>query len=175
MKGDWKMKTFKVIVILAVVVGVIWWGITSHNETEAQKRIVSEVRPLIEECREISDVPITILGKVLVWDISSNSRSGVHTFLPGELEAKSSDPQITVFMVQPERKVLVGYYSISGEPAYQQFVDVCVVYWPQKKAVGMHSVVSKEPRSSRPVQHAPEYGDPNEPVALWIKTLGRAR
>lgn len=167
------MKAFKIIGVIAVVVALIWLGVASHKETEKQRTIVNEVRSLIDECKKIGDAPISVRGKYLVWDVTKDSRSAAHGKLSREIRASSSDSQITVFMVLPERNVMVGRYSISHEPAYRQYMDVCVTYWPEKKAVGMHSVVSKKPRSSRPVQQSPEYGDPNEPIVRWINSLPR--
>ena len=68
----------------------------------------------------------------------------------------------------------VGHYDVSGEPAYRQYADVCVIAWPRKTALGMHSVVVTEPALSRQVDHASGYADPAQPVADWIKSLPRA-
>ena len=168
------MKVFKIIAVIAVIAvvgGLIWWGVASHKETKKQRAIVDEVRSLIDNCKKIGDTNISVRGKCLVWDITKNDRSGVHGMLYNFMKGCSSDNPLTVFMVLPERNVMVGRYSVSNEPAYRQYMDICVVYWPEKKAVGMHSVVSKEPRQSRPVENNPEYGDPNEPIARWINLL----
>lgn len=165
------MNTRRVIVGIAIF-AAISWAITTHQETEKQRAIVNDVRHLVEACKSMGNSePITIRGKALVWNMNSNSRSSVHDILPTELKASSHDNTITVFMVLGKRDVKVGTYSISGQPGYQQFIDVCVAYWPEKKAIGMGSVVSKQPRLSRPVQGSPEYGDPNEPVKNWITSL----
>jgi hypothetical protein len=78
-------------------------------------------------------------------------------------------------MIIGERKEQVGTYSVSSEPAYRQYVDIGVAHWPEKTAVGMVSVVSKEPRTSRPVENLPEYGDPTESIANWITGLPQAK
>jgi hypothetical protein len=164
------MKGLKIVAALSIVGIVIWYGNVSHKETVAQRAIVNEVRGLVDACRNSGDA-VTIAGKVLVWDMRADSRSGAHGMLPGTLKAASIDRPITVFMVMGQRDEKVGTYSISGQPAYRQYMDVAVAYWPEKKPVGFHSVVSREPRSSRPVQQTPEYGDPNEPIARWIASL----
>jgi hypothetical protein len=164
------MKTAKVLAVLAVVGLIVWYGTVSHKETVAQRAIVNEVRGLIQDCRTAGD-KVTVTGKALVWDMRSDSRSGAHGMISSSRQAKSTDKPITVFMVMGERNEQVGTYSISHQPAYRQYMDVAVAVWPDKKPVGFHSVVSKEPRSSRPVQQTPEYGDPNEPIARWIDTL----
>ncbi len=156
------MKVFKISGALVIAGAVVWWGIAKHQETEKQKVIVNEVRHLVGDCKSTGNSSaIGIQCRALVWDITSNSLSSAHSMLPGELKASSSDSQITVSMVTGERNIRVGTYSISGQPAYRQSKDICVANWPDKNAVGMASVVSKEPRSARPVQYQPEYGDPN--------------
>jgi hypothetical protein len=170
-----KSKIVIIIVIIAGVGGLIWWGVASHKETKRQRAIVEEVRPLIEKCKKIGNTDISVRGKCLVWDMATNDRSDVHGMLYNVMKGSSSDNPLTVFMVLPERNVMVGRYSVSDEPAYRQYMDICVVYWPEKKPVGMHSIVSKEPRSSRPVENNPEYGDPNAPIAKWINLLSQSK
>jgi hypothetical protein len=96
-----------------------------------------------------------------------------HGRIPTDLKLDSSSSHVTVFMMIGERDAKVGTYSISGQPAYRQYVDICVAYWPEKKVAGMGSVVSQEPRFSRPVKNQPEYSDPNVPIANWISSLHR--
>lgn len=164
----------KVLVIAGTAAGVLWWGISSHRETAAQHGIVNGVRPLIEACKGMGDsMPVKLHNKALVWDMASDGRSAVYGRLPSVLQATSSDSPITVFMVLGTRTVQVGTYSISKQPGYRQYVDVCVAYWPEKNVAGMGSIVSREPRPSRPVTQQPEYGDPNEPVVQWIAALPR--
>ena len=166
------MKGLKILGGLALVGFVIWYAMVSHKETVAQRAIVNEVGGLIGSCRTAGDT-IAIVGKVLVWDMHGDSRSGAQGMLPGLLKAESTDKPITIFMVVGKRDERVGTYSISRQPAYREYVDIAVAYWPEKTAVGFHSVVSGEPRSSRPVQGTPEYGDPSEPIAKWIESLPR--
>lgn len=172
---------------LIVVAVSLFALITSCRHKAREQAIVNDVKHLIAKCQEMAapikvgdnsyhfpDQRIDLVGKALVWDMTTQSRSGAHAKLPSEIQATSADTPITVFMVLGERKVEVGTYSISHEPAYRQYKDIAVAYWPDKKPAGMWSVVSKEPRLSRPVEHQPEYGDPNEPIANWIATLPRS-
>lgn len=182
---------FYVMLFVFPIAGVIFFAVLKNvtfkedeevkAEENRQRRIVNDLRNLlISDCKEMGDAtpissPITVHGKILVWNMMGDYRSGANVMLPQELQAISSDRKITVFMVLREREVLVGRYTLSGQPAYRRYVDVCVAYWPETKAVGMHSVLGAEPPSSRPVRHSPEYGDYNEPIAKWIQALGRAR
>lgn len=170
------MKTLKALSAVVIAAAAVWWGISSHQETERQKAIVNEVKHLVAVCKtnQSSDA-IEVHGQALVWDMAANSRSNAYSRVPPDLKASSADGRVTVFMIMGERDVKVGTYSISGQPAYRRYVDICVAYWPEKKVAGMGSVVSQAPRSRRPVQQRPEYGDPNEPIANWIVGLPRDR
>lgn len=74
-------------------------------------------------------------------------------------------------MITGQRNEQVGTYTISRQPAYRQYTDVAVARWPSKTPVGFYSVLSRDPKLLRQVENAPEYGDPNEPIAKWIRTL----
>jgi hypothetical protein len=170
------MKAYKAIAIIVIIIGgLICLNTYTRNvkrkAIDRMRAIVSDVRPLIKDCRKIGDNNISIKGKCLVWDITTDLPSRANGILPKEFKSGLSDRQVTVFMILPEREVMAGCYSISGEPGYRQYMDVCVAYWPEKRAVGMRSIVSKEPRLSRPAQQKPEYGDPSEPIAGWIASL----
>ena len=168
------MRRAKVVAVIALVTGGVWFGVSSHRETGAQLAIVNELRPLIETCRAMgASNGMIVRNKALVWDIASNGRSAAHGKLPSSLQATASDRPITVFMVLGMRTVQVGTYSISKQPGYRQYLDICVAYWPEKKPGGMGSVVSQEPVSRRPVRQQPDYGEPNGPVAQWIAGLPR--
>ena len=166
-----------VILFWCVAIFFIGQGIVhrviENGEIARQRTIVNEVRGLVESCRHAGD-NVTVVGKVLVWDMRTDTRSGAYGMCPTLLQAKPTDTPITVFMVMGERNEQVGTYTISHQPAYRQYLEVAVASWPQKKPLGFHSVISKEPRLTRPVQQVPEYGDPNEPIANWIKTLPTA-
>jgi len=178
--GEWFYTTIKYRlktshVIAFVVIFMVLIGLSTINLISTRRKqrvIVNDVSALVEDCMKKDDSNISIHGKCLVWDMKKKSLSDAHSSLPRGLRARSSDSKITVFMVLPERNVLVGHYNISGQPAYRKFMDVCVAYWPEKISVGMHSVVSREPRSSRSVNlFRKEYGDPIEPIVKWISSL----
>ncbi len=42
-------------------------------------------------------------------------------------------------------------------------------------AMGMVSVAGEDPRSSRPVEDRPEYGDKDQRIADWIASLPRSK
>lgn len=169
------MGKVKIAILVTIVVALAWWGIAAHRQTQQQRRVIDAVRGLVEACKsQLAPGGAPIRGKALVWDVASDSRSAAHGRLPGDLKANGSDGQVTVFLVLGERTELVGTYSVSRQPAYRRSVDVCVAYWPEKQAAGLHSVVSADPRARRPVQQRPEYGDPNEPIAAWIAALPRS-
>jgi hypothetical protein len=186
------MKGFKTLVFLMVIAIVVLSLIVSiqrgNRNTKEDKYlqnyhrigtkitreriIVDDVRNLIGDCKSLGTMYISIKGKALVWDMKLDSLSRANYLLPSELRANSSDSQITVFMLLNKFNKQVGKYSISHQAAYIQCIGIAVVYWPEKKAVGMGSVFSKAPRDSRPVVNWPEYGDKDyERIASWITAL----
>lgn len=164
------MKRYSFIFFLIIILASLNIGcIDITGEIQKQKSIVNQVQPLIQ-----NDVPsknpndLVLRGKALIWDITKDYRSPAYDQLPDNLKASSSDKAITIFIIKGARSVKVGTYSISGRPAYRNYTDIFVIYWPENKTDGLYSIVSAEPRSSRPVQYNEEYGDPNKPIADWI-------
>lgn len=167
-----RMLMLVAVISIAVLAIGVWYAIARHKETVAQRDIVNNLKGLIGSCR--TDAAITRAGTVLVWDVQKDSVSEVQNMLPVALQAKSTDSPITVFMVTGQRNERVGTYTISGQPAYREYVDIAVARWPARTPVGFYSVLSKDPPSLRQVENSPEYGDLNVPVANWIKTLPKA-
>jgi len=167
--------------------GCFWFdsGLARDRDWPRRRAIVYDVKHLVDACKSIGESSsIKVRGKALVWDLGRDTLSDASFAVPRELRPDSSanlfhslaDGPTTVFMiVGPARQIQVGNYSISNSPAYKEYVDVAVAYWPEKAAVGMVSVLSAEPRYIRKVSNLAEYGDPSRPIADWIATLPRAR
>ena len=164
------LKFLGVVIVMVIAISIISnWSNPAKEEIE---KIISDARQQVEACKAIAEAEIIpIKGKILVWDLKASSRSKAHTEVPSELRIGEKEKRVTVFFVTAEQNVLVGHYSVSRQPAYRRYVDVYVIYWPDKKAVGRHSVVGYDPRQRRPVQHTPEYGDYTKAVAKWIAGL----
>ena len=137
-----------------------------------EKQVISTVGPLCGSCETVekrSTFPID--RKVLIWDMRNGWRSEAQKRLRKDLRASESDKSLIVFMIVHKREEQVGTYSVSGMPAYRQFIDLCVAIWPEQEAIGMFSIVSEKPRRSRPVSHFPEYGETNDPIANGVENL----
>ena len=169
------------IMIPITLIGIIfavWRGISKYQESELQQMIGEEIFPQLEDHKSFtSSDHIVIRGKVLVWDLDSNSRSNINNKLPKQLRPLSSKDILTVFLVS-EKNVHVGYYSVSGKPAYRQDAYVDVVYWPSKESVGSHYIKGGDPEQVRTPPPWPfhkfigaGYGDCTKAVANWIKGL----
>jgi ribosomal protein S27AE len=141
---------------------------TSYSERNKLHNMILQVNHLATECKIYSSENIAVYGKCLVWD---GSYSQINSMIPKNIRASSSDKTITIFLVLPRKDIALGKYSISKETAYIQYVDICAIVWPNNKILGTHTIISKDPRASRPVKNEPEYGNPNEPIAAWIRTL----
>jgi hypothetical protein len=159
-----------VVFVYAAIAGVA--SMRHQQELGRERKIVQGVSDMRDQCRPAPD--LVLADRVLVWDVASDHRSGAYDALPGALRARAKDRGMTVVLVLGTRTEQVGTYTISQQPGYRQYVDVCLVHWPDRRVLGMHSVVSSEPPSSRIVQARPEYGDPDAPIANWLSGLRRA-
>jgi hypothetical protein len=130
----------------------------------------------VAACEKIGEVPVTLRTKVtLVWDLAANREHNAQRLLDRSMQRRVGDLPVTVFLVSETRKEKMGAYSISGESAFRESEDIYVVHFnsssDQGTPVGVHRIVSLEPRSERPVEHSPEYGDPAPPIADWIRGI----
>lgn len=173
--------------------GILYAIISSHMESlerEAIRKIIDDCNGALKICRgtsnkgEIKDFKIK--GDILIWRNSPKileiikKRDGkikkskkilyrdIESYIPREVRANKKSNLVTLFFIVRSRLDKVGVYDISKEPAYRQYVDIAVVYWPSKEPVGLYSVISHEPPHSRPVKYEPEYGRIGPPVARWI-------
>ena len=128
-----------------------------------------------EECGQKGDQTVIIRGKCLVWDIEKNTVSKAHQLLPEDYAAKNNKGQLTVFLVAPGKKEQVGNYSISNAAAYRQYMKIYVLYWPEKEAVAIHTVMGNSPPKDLMTQPGTRGGEvvgkTAEPIAEWIQTL----
>jgi hypothetical protein len=161
----------KVAAIIALAIIVSAAGCTDPLAGKKQA-IVNDVLPLVNKSKSITGDPqYPINGQCLIWDVANNKQSDAQDKLPSELKMSESSNNVTVFLITGTRDVPTGSYSISGEKAYEKVVDIAVAYWPEKVAVGMGHVRASNVPQERVVQHAPEYSDPNQAIADWVKVL----
>ena len=143
--------------------------------SEEQRALVQRAKERVPDCKAVGDKPFARKSKSLVWDSEADSLYRAHDLLGDQLAYSHGGGPVTVFFVSAQQKQQVGTYSISGQPAYREWVDVCVVEFSEPTGAGRvlasHEVVSLDPRKTRPVQQSPEFGDPAPPVADWIRSL----
>ena len=140
-----------------------------------QRALAEKAKAKVAACKALGDQPFKRTGRCLVWDLEKDSLHSAHSLLDGSLKYDSGEGPVTVFLVSAKQKEQVGTYSVSHQPGYREWVDVCVVQMSDANdpgtPVSAHEVVSLDPRKSRPVQHTPEVGDPAPPIAEWIRSL----
>jgi hypothetical protein len=156
------------------------WTIDRLNAAHAlEKAIVRKAQSQSANCSAIGDQPFKRSAQVLVWNTQEDSRHPAQSWLAEGRDYQRGEGPLTVFLVSATRSVQVGTYSISGQPAFRQWVDVCVVQFDALsdpgKPLASHQVVSLDPAQSRQVRDAPEYGDAARPVADWIQHDGLIR
>jgi len=135
---------------------------------EKQEKTASSVQQLIFSTRKrIIGFP-TIKGKVMVWDYTKKNVEMAYVLLDDVLRATPYDKQITIFGVRKRWDRTIGHYSISGQPAYQENMEIGVVYWPQKQCIGYSIVKGGQPPAVRTVQYVPGRGS-SISIKNWIQ------
>lgn len=136
-------------------------------EPSQQQKFARKAKEKAAECKALGDRPIQRLGRCLVWSLEGDSVHGANSRLDTSMRYSDGHGPVTVFLVSAKRNQQLGTYSISKQPAYREWVDVCVVQFTNAMdsgiAIAAHEIVSLDPRQRRPVQHNPEYGDPAPP------------
>ena len=142
-------------------IGIISWSLLmSTKDTGATDALVQKATAKIKECSALGEKPIIRSEKTLVWDLDAGD--AVQTTWIQWMDPRPPDSPVTVFLVSEERRI-VGRYSISGQPAYRESVNIYVVQFRNSQddgtALGAHELLSSgNPRQERPVTNNPEYG-----------------
>jgi len=109
-------------------VGALLWFVARpllqdyERDVAAQRAIVSELQDLVEACRATNVVNPDLIGKVLVWNMQTDSPSAAQGLLADELRLSSAEDTkrlripCTVFMIVAERNREVG--TLTGQPLY---------------------------------------------------------
>jgi hypothetical protein len=141
---------------------------------EAQRRIAAAVRPLISQSwlRESGSFRPVLRGKAMIWDATKKDVERAYELLPDDLRASSLDGVVTVFSIVSREQILVGRYSISGQPGYKERMQIGVVYWPDRESPGTVTLWGGDPPGLRPVQYSPGYGS-SVSIRDWISSLPR--
>jgi hypothetical protein len=123
----------------------------SLAERAQLEEIGKSVLSRVDICRRFGDsAPIVLKGRALIWDFAANGLSLLNADLGEELAARSTDTQITVFVLIDVHDYEVGQYSITGTPGYATSARMAVIYWPQRKPAGVTPWVTVNPPSMRP-------------------------
>ena len=124
---------------------------------------------------------ISILGKVLIFDYDQTDVK-LFDYDPryqycmsklGELGASHDDSQVTVFVISTKRLDLVGYYEPGHGEAWRASFDIYSIQWPEKKALGMHTIVSDPPQEVMSTGYGslgPTTGNLDD-ITQWIISL----
>jgi hypothetical protein len=126
-------------------------------------------------CRPLSpSADVVVRGDVYIWDKTKNSMDEAFKLIPEALRASSRSGQLTLFIIHNRGQVQVGRYSVSGQPAYRENLDVAVFYWPQGTCAGSLRLDGGPPPRTRIVTPVPGYGT-SVKLSEWISKLRRER
>jgi hypothetical protein len=146
-------------------------------EAAAVRDLVEQARPLVAECRRLGRPAdrVTLLGKALIVDRETARQRNANKYLPEALRGKPGDSELTLFLIAQKHRTLVATYTSprAGEnkkiPGYRVDVDLAIVRWPSKKAIGMVRIKGDDPPQSISVrQWSPDTVKLPDAVTGWI-------
>lgn len=131
---------FFLLIIVMLIMGIFD---LSKIVTDPRNTLTTETKPLIEDCKKLGDTPFTIKGDTIIYDVSMDKfvNSNKSTFI-----SDKSKPY-TVFLIYDKTDTVTGHYDVIT-PAIQRQLHVAIVYWPENKAVGIHSIMGEAPPPS---------------------------
>ncbi len=148
--------------------------VTSEKKAnrDSQSRIATEVRSVVRlsGAQELAKFTPILKGRAMVWDFTKKDIDQAYELLPEDLRGSARDGAITMFVITSRRHLLIGHYSVSGQPGYREEMKIGVVYWPDKISPGT-AVISDDPPHTRRVQYVPGYGSIR--IKEWIERLPR--
>jgi len=147
--------------------------IATDQDLIQQRATVADVWPLMETCKRMGQKPVVIQGTVLVWDMESGMVSPIQGMLPAMLQPASSDLHMTIFMLTKRSEVVGNYVNRANKEnissATQVWADFAVVYWPEKRAIGMCSIPGPPPSQTITVRNGSRVEDHKQPD--WNSTI----
>ncbi|MCX6898424.1 MAG: hypothetical protein NT105_06965, partial [Verrucomicrobia bacterium] len=198
MRRQWRMTFMLFGVFCGGMIGYVGVALflREREPSEMLKSVAVQALPLSQECQRIGlSKNISLRGKALIWDQVRGGISPAYYELPRHLRARPWHRLVTVFIIIPGSIEQVGAYSISKKPGYRVHVQVCVVYLPERIALGVSSAFSANPPSSRMIsreeaerayfssglaepfgmQVGPAFGDVSRAIADWVVRLPRSQ
>jgi hypothetical protein len=117
---------------------------------------VQKAKKNIALCKTLGDGAVSRSRTVIVWDLENNGVHRAADLLDQSMGYSDGDGPVTVFLVTAKNSEQVGTYSISGQPAYREWVDVYVVQFrnhtDKGTAIANHEVLSLDPAERRTVR-----------------------
>lgn len=148
---------FYFLILLIIIFGIFD---VFKTATDPRNTLITETRPLIEDCKKLGDTPFTIQGDYLIYDAT------IDKFVASNKSAFNSDKKYTIFIIYDKTdKEKAKYDDIYHTAAIQRELHIATVYWPEKKAVSAHSIMGAEPPSEKYVCrgcHTPDNPDPKD-------------
>jgi hypothetical protein len=177
--------------LVIVVVGLvpICWAVVHLKAREKAHAAESDpLRPIADAALKIARAsqerdgdappPATLhpSGTALIWDVPGNKISPMHYQLREERQARATDPEITVFLIDSIRSRQVGQYfgllTPENQFSYQDTVRVVAVYWPEKTVMAVRNITGDMPPENivyrNGVPSHSTHGDYTSAVLQWI-------
>jgi len=179
---------FKATLVTLTTSLAIWGGLfgISYYLHEQDSKAFRPIAALVKNIAlaDRSERPISLPGRVIIWDVRTNELSAAHYRLPYALRAKPDDQCITVFMLWNVHSEKVwNYHNRSPESSlvkidaagFRDTADFAVVRWPEQQLISWHSLAGalppKEITISRAHAHDPVHGGWETSLVEWIAYL----
>jgi hypothetical protein len=187
------LRWFFALIGLGLITMGVWFGSFARskiNEAVRQNaRISAEFRPIADAAIQTARASQDQYGNIrpfafihpsataLIWDEPGNKISPMYYDLPPPCQARATDPEITVFLIEEMRSKQVGEYVglMRDQVAYQDTVRVVAVKWPELTIVAVREITGDMPPETIAARNyilvRSTHGDSSGNVVRWILSL----
>ncbi|MFH1332472.1 MAG: prepilin-type N-terminal cleavage/methylation domain-containing protein [archaeon] len=167
----------ELLIIIAIVGIIAAIAIPMYKMHVMKPRIITSALETMPLCRDVEPSSIKIKGRCIIIDADKRDFvSEYESLLKPNIRGAISNPELTIFAVSKGKEVQIGHYSVTKEPAFQSYVDIYVIYYPESVPVGKVSLPLWKPPEKKPVslklpKDSKDYVVPTGFVELWINNL----
>lgn len=120
--------------------------------------VTREYSQKVVSCKNVSTnaTNLVLRGKTVVWDKTQSKTDDALDLIPAELRAGSDSGRLTLFIIDTRGADIMGYYSVSKQPAYREWLNVSVLQWPNGDCLGRVRLSGGDPQRPDPLRIHPD-------------------
>ena len=170
---------------LAGMIGflALWSTVTGTGEPDTPGPVPDELVPIVRDVEQLEAAAYKLqsakgIRRPRQYSFATLSREGGYggaSFMDSE-DVSPYVRRRTVFLLRYKRKA-IGTYEISGDTAYQYYVDIAAVAWPERQALGCARVMGASSASFQTYSPGAKPSEPDYGVLLdkqlqeWVDAL----